>query len=92
MPLIDNTFENQSAIHDENPSGGALVDATGGASGGTGGGIGLSLESLSSLTSAKSELLNRLNKLEKGKFLFIADIIAESKISKLSLFFKSIGN
>ena len=55
MPLIDNTFENQSAIHDENPSGGALVDATGGASGGTGGGIGLSLESLSSLTSAKSE-------------------------------------
>ena len=26
MPLIDNTFENQSAIHDENPSGGALID------------------------------------------------------------------
>ena len=80
MPLIDNTFENQSAIHDENPSGGALVDATGGASGATGGGIGLSLESLSSLTSAKSELLNRLNKLpagalfKNGKFQFPIDL------------------
>lgn len=80
MPLIDNTFENQSAIHDENPSGGALIDATGGASGGTGGGIGLSSESLSSLTSAKSELLNRLNKLpvgalfKNGKFQFPVDL------------------
>ena len=80
MPLIDNTFENQSAIHDENPSGGALIDATGGASGSTGGGIGLSLESLSSLTSAKSELLNRLNKLpagalfKNGKFQFPIDL------------------
>lgn len=88
MPLIDNTFENQSAVPDENPSGGALSDATGGA-GGTAGGIGLSLESASSLASAKNALLSQLNKLplgalfKDGKFQFPKDLMNKFNLDKL---------
>jgi hypothetical protein len=76
MPLLDNTFENQSAIPDENSGGGALSDATGG----TAGSVGSSLESASSLASAKSEILTQLNKLpagalfKDGKFQFPEDL------------------
>lgn len=87
MALQDNTFENQSAINDENKGGGALPDSTGGA---TGGASGSSLGSLSDLANAKESILGKLNKIplssffEGGKFKFPTNLLSQLNIKALS--------
>lgn len=87
MALQNNTFENQSAINDENKGGGALPESTGGA---TGGASGSSLSSLSDLASANESILGKLNKIplssffEGGKFKFPTNLLSQLNIKALS--------
>jgi hypothetical protein len=80
MPLIDNTFENQSAIADENPGGGALGDALGG--GGAGGLSGKLGEASSSLSNTSNKLGGTAGGL--GSSLTSATSLALAKSSLLS--------
>lgn len=89
MPLIDNTFENQSALDDEN-NGGALPDATGGGDeGGTSALTKLSDKSKFSLDSARSMIMESLGKVpagklfKDGKFVFPSKLLNSFKLDNL---------
>lgn len=88
MSLIDNTFENQSTLEDEN-KGGALAEATGGSEGNTGGLTGSSLSSKFSLDAAKSFISDALSKIpggklfQDGKFVFPSNLLSKFKLDSL---------
>ena len=85
MALIDNTFENQSAINDENPTGGALADATGGTSGAGGFSLASAASLMSSIDSIKASLsMKPLGSLfENGKFKFPKELLDKFNLDKL---------
>jgi len=82
--LVDNTFENQSALKDEN-SGGAVADATGGSSAAPASSAG----SKFSLDSAKASLMSALSMkpngtlFKNGKFVFPNNLLKELKLDSL---------
>ncbi len=89
MPLVDNTFINQSKVNDENKNGGALAGATGGADGGGATSAAPAASNSFSLDSVKGSILAKLNNIpagslfQNGKFVFPKDLLDKFNIDNL---------